>query len=286
MGGRRQHRASRWARRWPPRWPTPAGRRTRLAARWQGPDPLPTTRRRNGRCPHHASTRAPVQPTFGCFSLSAHGNQWYPMPGRRQGARKTSMELPHAPTRRPIRCQPEKPSFHATIDRGATVKCAVRACRPPTQQPIGMLQTLAEGWLLAGVRLADGPCVCPRASGPPQALVSAGEACESVSQADPCRCPLAGGSLRAPVTAALPPRAPGRRLSGRPSERFTFPPLTGGKADGYGPEMARLTVMAGISPVMAAGTKIVVDNPRSRKSQEPRKAVKSATADILAIREP
>lgn len=170
MGGRRQHRASRWARRWPPRWPTPAGRRTRLAAQWQGPDPLPTTRRRNGRCPHHASTRAPVQPTFGCFSLSAHGNQWYPMPGRRQGARKTSMELPHAPTRRPIRCQPEKPSFHATIDRGATVKCAVRACRPPTQQPIGMLQTLAEGWLLAGVRLADGPCVCPRASGPPQAL--------------------------------------------------------------------------------------------------------------------
>ena len=36
----------------------------------------------------------------------------------------------------------------------------------------------------------------------------------------------------------------GRRLSGRPNERFTFPSLTGGKADRYGYRMARLTVMA------------------------------------------
>ena len=244
MAGRRQHRASRRSRRWPPRWPTPAGRRTRLAARWQGPDPLPTTRRRNGRCPHHASTRAPDQPTFGCFSLSAHGNQWYPMPGRRQGARKTSMELPHAPTRRPIRSQPEKPSLHAPIDRGATVKCAVRACWPPTQQPIGMLQTRSPkaGRLQALVSQTGRACAHGQAG--PAGVRLADEACESVSQADPCRCPLAGGSLRTPDSRP-PPREP--RAGACPAARTNaspFPSLTGGKADRYGYRMARLTVMA------------------------------------------
>ncbi len=160
-----------------------------------------------------------------------------------------------------------------------------RAGRPRSSLSACCRRSPKAGCLQAFVSQTGRACAHGQA-GPRRRSVSAGEACESVSQADPCRCPLAGGSLRAPVTAALPPRAPGRRMSGRPNERFTFPPLTGGKADGYGPEMARLTVMAGISPVMAAGTKIVVDNPRSRKSQEPRKAVKSATAVILAIREP
>ena len=233
MAGRRQHRASRRSRRWPPRWPTPAGRRTRLAARWQGPDPLPTTRRRNGRCPHHASTRAPDQPTFGCFSLSAHGNQWYPMPGRRQGARKTSMELPHAPTRRPIRSQPEKPSLHAPIDRGATVKCAVRACWPPTQQPIGMLQTLAEGWSACRRSSRRRAVRVPTGKRAPQAFVS------QTKPASPFRKQIpAGARLQADpcerLTAA-PPREP--RAGACPAARTNASPFRPSRE-------ARLTVMA------------------------------------------
>ena len=85
---------------------------------------------------------------------------------------------------------------------------------------------------------------CAHGQAGPAGVRLADEACESVSQADPCRCPLAGGSLRTPDSRPPPPRAPGRRLSGRPNERFTFPSLTGGKADRYGYRMARLTVMA------------------------------------------
>ena len=84
---------------------------------------------------------------------------------------------------------------------------------------------------------------CAHGQAGPAGVRLADEACESVSQADPCRCPLAGGSLRTPDSRP-PPRAPGRRLSGRPNERFTFPSLTGGKADRYGFRMARTTAVA------------------------------------------
>ena len=216
MAGRRQHRASRRSRRWPPRWPTPAGRRTRLAARWQGPDPLPTTRRRNGRCPHHASTRAPDQPTFGCFSLSAHGNQWFPClvggkaPGRRpwnsltrpQGALSAASQKSLRSTRRST----AGPPSNALSERAGRPRSSLSACcrRSPKA---GRLQALVSQTGRA----------CAHGQAGPAGVRLADEACESVSQADPCRCPLAGGSLRTPDSRP-PPASPGQAPV-RPPER-------------------------------------------------------------------
>ena len=128
----------------------------------------------------------------------------YPQPARKAFAPRADRPRGH----RQMRCPSVLAAHAAAYRHAADARRRLVACRRSSRRRAVRVPT--------GKRAPQAFVSQTKPASPFRKQIPAG----ARLQADPCE----------RLTAAPPPRAPGRRLSGRPNERFTFPSLTGGKA--------------------------------------------------------